>query len=93
MNWRKVAAALIVAAGVVGLAMVCSSADDESVRTPTPTPRPIFAPKPTPDAGYWHSHCARIRRDGQCDRRFRPIYHERHYHHEQYPMHTEGNHY
>ena len=42
--------------------------------------------------GYWHSHCSRIRNDGGCDRRFRPISSGMHHHPSSYPAHSEGKH-
>lgn len=57
-----------------------------------PTPTPAYVPPPTAVSGYWHSHCARIRNDGGCDRRFRPVFHDRHFHRDSFPVHSEGNH-
>ena len=57
-----------------------------------PTPAPVYAPQPTAVSGYWHSHCARIRNDGGCDRRFRPVFHDRHFHRDLIPVHRDGNH-
>lgn len=50
---------------------------------------PVAAPV---DQGYWHEHCARIRRDGGCDRRFRPIHYANHHHPSSYPHHNQGEH-
>ncbi|MXY71885.1 MAG: LysM peptidoglycan-binding domain-containing protein [Dehalococcoidia bacterium] len=70
---------------------VTSASTPES--TPRATPRRASTPAATAAAeGYWHEHCARIRNDGGCDRRFRPIYYERHYHPASYPRHSEGEH-
>ena len=43
--------------------------------------------------GYSHAHCARVRNDGGCDRRFRPTYHSCHFHADTYPRHNSGKHY
>ncbi|MCQ3804855.1 MAG: S-layer homology domain-containing protein [Acidimicrobiia bacterium] len=43
--------------------------------------------------GYSHAHCARIRNDGGCDRRFRPTYHSCHFHADTVPRHNSGKHY
>ena len=88
MNKRTIVILIIAGlAAVSSLAAVCGGGDDAIERPPTPTLAP------TPVVGYWHEHCARIRNDGGCDRRFRPIYHDRHFHRETYPPHSEGNHY
>ena len=46
-----------------------------------PTMCSPYNPRLEPVAGgYRHSHCARIRNDGGCDRRFRPSSYGEHYH-------------
>ena len=58
-----------------------------------PTMCSPYNPRLEPVAGgYRHSHCARIRNDGGCDRRFRPSSYGEHYHSPSCPPHRSGEH-
>ena len=78
----------------------------QPTNTPRPTPTSVLerppgrvtmcspnSPRLTPaEGGYWHSHCARVRNDGGCDRRFRPVSYPEHYHSPSCPIHRSGEH-
>ena len=82
-----------VAAGTVATSTSGATPVSTPQATPPPTPRNVSTPVATAaPEGYWHEHCARIRNDGGCDRRFRPIRYDRHYHPASVPSHREGEH-
>ena len=69
-----------------GRDLLMADADSSTTTTTSTTVAPA-------EDGYSHAHCARVRNDGGCDRRFRPTYHSCHFHADAHPHHNSGKHY